>query len=198
MLTIGLIGGVASGKSEVARLFQACGATIVDADRAGHEVLREAEVIAALTQRWGPGILDASGQISRSAVAAIVFAPGNEAERQFLNQVSHPRIAARLSEQLSALKAQHCPVAILDAALLLEAGWDSLCDEIVFVNVPREVRLARARTRGWNEAELARRERTQLPLEEKRRRATILLDNSGTRDELAAQVAGLWQGWFPG
>jgi dephospho-CoA kinase len=198
MLKIGLIGGVASGKSEVARLFQACGAAILDADRVGHEILREPDVIAALTKRWGTGILDASGQISRSAVAAIVFAPGNEAERQFLNQVSHPKIAARLSDQLSELSAEHCPAAILDAALLLEAGWDSLCDEIVFVDVPREVRLARARARNWDAAELARRERTQLPLAEKRLRATILLDNSGTRDELAAQVARLWQTWFPG
>jgi dephospho-CoA kinase len=197
MLTIGLIGGVASGKSEVARLFKARGAAILDADRVGHEVLREPEVIAALVERWGTPILDATGQIKRPAVAAVVFAPGNETDRQFLNQVSHPRIAKRLSEQLSELSTQNYPAAILDAALLLEAGWDSLCNEIVFVDVPYEVRLARARARGWDEAELARRERTQLPLEKKRLHATIHLDNGGTREELAAQVAKIWQTWFP-
>jgi dephospho-CoA kinase len=195
MLTIGLIGGVASGKSEVARMLAAHGATILDADKVGHDVLRDPEVIQILLQRWGPSILNAQGEINRSAVAAIVFAPGREADRQFLNEVSHPRIAARLAEQLQARRAAKCPVAILDAALLLEAGWDSLCDEIVFVDVPREARLDRARARGWDDAELSRRERTQLPLAEKRARATIRLDNSGSKEKLAGDVASLWERW---
>lgn len=193
MITIGLIGGVASGKSSVARLLADGGAVILDADRVGHEVLREAAVIDQLTARWGAGILQADGQINRRSVAQIVFAPGNEAERQFLNGVSHPRIAARLEEQLAELRKSNCPAAILDAALLLEAGWDKLCDEIVYVGVPHEQRLARARTRGWDEAELARREATQLPLEEKKRRATQVIDNSGTLSDLEQQVDELWR-----
>jgi dephospho-CoA kinase len=188
MITIGLIGGVASGKSAVARLFARRGAVILDADRVGHEVLLEPAVIEQLSARWGSGILDEQGQINRSAVAKIVFAPGNEADRRFLNSVSHARIAARLAEQLTALRQTKCRAAILDAALLLEAGWDQLCDVIIFVHVPRELRLARARSRGWDDAELARREATQLPLEVKEGRATHRIENSGTLADLQRQV----------
>jgi dephospho-CoA kinase len=193
MITIGLIGGVACGKSAVAREFGKRGAAVLDADRAGHEVLRQPEVIAELVARWGSTILDASGQIQRSAVAQIVFSPAGDADRQFLNQLTHPRIALLLRQELDRLKQADWPVAILDAALLLEAGWDKLCDHVVFVQVPRNLRLERARLRGWNEQELARRETSQLPIEEKRRRATLLLDNSGSLEDLDAQVEQLWQ-----
>lgn len=197
MITIGLIGGVASGKSAVARCFTDCGAALLDADRVGHEVLREPAVIEQLVARWGPTILTETAEINRSAVAKIVFAPGNEAERAFLNSVSHPRIAARLAEELDRFRAAKYPAVVLDAALLLEAGWDHLCDQIVFVDVPRELRLARAQSRGWDAGELARREATQLPLAEKKRRATVCLDNSGSLAELVARVRKLAGAWFP-
>jgi dephospho-CoA kinase len=196
MITIGLIGGVASGKSAVAQQFAAKGAVILDADRAGHLVLREPGVIELLVARWGEQILNATGEISRSAVAKIVFAANGESERKFLNSVTHPRIAARLEVQLNELRASNCPAAVLDAALLLEAGWARLCDQIVFVDVPQEQRLARARSRGWDAGELARREATQLPLEEKRRRATVSLDNSGSFNEMQSQVDILAQEWW--
>lgn len=196
MITIGLIGGVASGKSAVAQRFAANGAVILDADRAGHLVLREAAVIELLVARWGEQILNETGEINRSAVAKIVFAASGEAERQFLNSVTHPRIAARLEVQLNELREANCPAAVLDAALLLEAGWDRLCDQIVFVDVPQEQRLARARSRGWDAGELARREATQLPLEEKKRRATVCLDNSGSLSELESAVDALAENWW--
>lgn len=196
MITIGLIGGVASGKSAVAQQFADWGAIILDADRVGHEVLREPDVIQQLVARWGSHVLNAAGEINRSAVARIVFAANGDTERQFLNSVTHPRIAARLELQLNELRQARCPAAVLDAALLLEAGWDRLCDEIVFVDVPQEQRLARARSRGWDAGELARREATQLPLEEKKRRATVCLDNSGSFHELQAAVDALAQAWW--
>ena len=196
MITIGLIGGVASGKSAVARCFTDCGAALLDADRVGHEVLREPAVIEQLVARWGPTILTEAGEINRSAVAKVVFAPGNEAERAFLNSVSHPRIAARLAAELDRLRAAKHPAVVLDAALLLEAGWDHLCDQIVFVAVPLEQRLARARSRGWDADELARREATQLPLDEKKRRSTICIDNSGTLADLQARIERLADQWW--
>ena len=193
MITIGLIGGVASGKSAVARVLAERGAVILDADRVGHEVLRDPAVIQQLVARWGSRILNEQGEVNRSAVAKIVFAPGNERERQFLNSLSHPQIAVRLAGQLDELRQTTSPAAVLDAALLLEAGWDHLCDEIIYVDVPRELRLARARGRGWDDAELAKREATQLPLEEKKRRATIVIDNSGAMTSLEQQVNALWR-----
>lgn len=196
MITIGLIGGVASGKSAVAQRLAANGAVILDADRAGHLVLHEPAVIERLVARWGAQILNEQGEINRSAVAKIVFAAKGEAERQFLNSVTHPRIAARLEVQLNELRQANCPAAVLDAALLLEAGWDRLCDQIVFVDVPQEQRLDRARSRGWDAGELARREATQLPLEEKKRRATVCLDNSGSLIELQSSVDELAEKWW--
>ncbi|MBW8886031.1 MAG: dephospho-CoA kinase [Planctomycetia bacterium] len=92
MLILGLVGGIASGKSVVANVLRDMGAMVLDADQAGHFVLRDPKVIAELRTRWGDTILDSSGQISRRAVAKIVFAQGNEAERKFLEQLTHPRI----------------------------------------------------------------------------------------------------------
>ena len=186
MITIGLIGGVASGKSAVARQFAERGAVILDADRVGHEVLRETAVIQQLILRWGTAILTADGGVSRSAVAKIVFAPDGETERQFLNSVTHPRIAARLAAQLSELRQANCPAAVLDAALLLEAGWERLCDQIVFVDVPDEQRLERARSRGWDSGELARREATQLPT----RRKKTSRDSLSGQQRLLRRIAG--------
>lgn len=195
MITIGLIGGVASGKSAVARLLADRGAAVIDADAAGHRVLREPWVKEQLVARWGPGILDAEGEINRKAVAKIVFAPGNEDERLFLNSVMHPRIGAQLAIELSRSRKSGVPAAVLDAALLLEADWNHLCHEIIFVDAPLEQRLARARARGWDEAELARRESTQLPLDQKKERATICLPNDGSHAELAARVGALADQW---
>src|SRR5438477_12900597 len=99
MLILGLVGGIASGKSLVAECLRDLGAVVLDADRAGHAVLREPDVVAALVNRWGNSILDPAGQISRRAVAKIVFAAGNEAERKFLEQVTHPRIENLLRQE---------------------------------------------------------------------------------------------------
>ncbi len=96
MLTLGLVGGIASGKSVVANCFRDLGAVVLDADRAGHAVLRETDVIAALKARWGDRILDDSSQVSRREVAKIVFAREDAAERRFLEQLTHPRIQMRL------------------------------------------------------------------------------------------------------
>ena len=145
MRMIGLIGGVASGKSLVARQLEQCGAGILDADRAGHEVLRLPGVEAAARERWGAAIFDATGHIDRKRLAAIVFAgpPEGPRERRYLEQLTHPAIGARLHEQAAHLADTGYPAAVLDAALLLEAGWDAMCDLVVFVDTPPATRLAR-------------------------------------------------------
>lgn len=193
MHVLGIVGGVASGKSVVAREFAQLGAQVLDADQAGHEVLREPEVIAALVERWGERILLPDGQIHRSAVAQIVFANQGAEERRFLEQITHPRIAARLTQQFEVTrKAAECQVVILDAALLFEAGWNQLCEATIFVDAPRETRLARAATRGWNAAQFAAREAQQLPLDEKRARSQWVINN-GPNDDAAQQVRAIWK-----
>ena len=97
---IGLVGGIASGKSLVAEQMQTLGGILLDADRVGHEVLREKEVIDALHKRWGDGIIALDGSLSRSVIAKIVFSSGNLEEKRYLESITHPRIAARLQEQI--------------------------------------------------------------------------------------------------
>jgi dephospho-CoA kinase len=199
MILIGILGGVASGKSEVSRRLRSLGAAVLDADRVGHAVLREAEVRQAVQRRWGEAVLDAAGEIDRRKVAEIVFAaaPESRAELTFLEQLTHPLIGQRLQEQLAELHREGVRAAVLDAPVMLKAGWDRLCQRIVFVDAPREVRLARARQRGWTEADFAAREAAQEPLETKRSRADVTLDNSLTRQHLFAQVDRFWRSLDP-
>jgi dephospho-CoA kinase len=197
MLVIGLVGGIASGKSLVARRFAERGAIVLDADRVGHEVLETPEVRRALRERWGAAILDVRGKIDRAEVARRVFAPPPDGPRQlrFLEELTHPRIQARLAAAIRSAECQGIvPALILDAPLLLEAGWDVLCEEIVFVDAPREVRLRRAiKSRGWSESQFTAREQAQWPVERKRGRATAILDNSGDIASTQAWIDDFWQ-----
>jgi dephospho-CoA kinase len=195
MLILGLSGGIASGKSVVADILRDLGAAVLDADRAGHAVLREPDVIAAVVARWGDGILDEKGQISRRAVAKIVFAAGNEAERKFLEQLTHPRIEAALKQELEAIRnsPDPPPVVAIDAALLFEAGWDKLCDKILFIDAPRDLRLERAVSRGWSAEQFAAREAAQLPPEEKRSRSHIVIRNARTLENIREVLRLTWR-----
>jgi len=199
MILIGILGGVASGKSEVSRRLRSLGAAVLDADCVGHAVLREAEVRQAVQRRWGEAVLDAAGEIDRRKVAEIVFAaaPESRAELTFLEQLTHPLIGQRLQEQLAELHREGVRAAVLDAPVMLKAGWDRMCQRIVFVDAPRDVRLARARQRGWTEADFAAREAAQESLETKRSRADVTLDNSLTRQHLYAQVDRFWRSLDP-
>src|SRR5262249_15437335 len=117
MLILGLVGGIASGKSLVANVLRDMGAVVLDADQAGHYVLRHQDVIAELQKRWGDKILDAKGQVVRREVAKIVFGHGNEAERKFLEQLTHPRIEELLTKELEAIRnsSEPPPVVVIDA-----------------------------------------------------------------------------------
>jgi dephospho-CoA kinase len=195
MKTIGLVGGVASGKSRVAQMLVDLGAGLLDADRAGHAVLAEdVDVQEALRARWGGEVFDADGKVDRAAVAKRVFAdgPAAEVDRQFLEDLLHPRIGRRLQEQLDRYSAEKRPAAILDAALLFEAGWHRMCDVVLFIDAPRQLRLERAERRGWSAAEFARREAAQWPIDDKRRKADFTIKNDGTEMELQAAIRRFW------
>jgi dephospho-CoA kinase len=195
MKTIGIVGGIASGKSLVAKLFAELGAGLLDADRAGHEVLAQDAVRVALVDRWGPSILTPDGSVDRSAIARNVFAAGKRAaeERAFLESVLHPRIRTLLSEKTAEFAAAGRPAVVLDAPLLLEAGWGPMCDLLVMVDSPRETRLARAVERGWSIDEFTRRESAQWPVDDKRREANVLIRNDGSLDDLRDAVRDVWQ-----
>ncbi len=195
MKIIGLLGGIASGKSLVARLLAGMGAGLLDADRAGHQVLRLPHIAAAARQRWGDAVFGPDGALDRCKIARIVFAPGEhgDKERKFLQELTHPEIGRLLSEQACQYANAGKKAAVLDAALLLEAGWDKLCKMLVFVDAPLELRHDRALQRGWTTQDFIAREAAQLPIEQKRARADLIIDNSATVEYTQAQVERLWQ-----
>ena len=196
MLTIGIIGGVASGKSAVARRLGELGAVVLDADAAGHEVLRDEAVKAAIRQRFGDKVFTDDGEVNRRAVAAIVFAdtPAGAAALADLEAIVHPPIGLLLQEKIQAIEQEGTArVVVLDAAILLKAGWDRICDKILFIDVPREIRIQRAAQRGWTPDELDARDARQTPIEQKRAAAHVVIDNSGELANTLAQVDEFWQ-----
>lgn len=197
MKVIGIVGGIASGKSFVSHCFQQLGARVVDADRIGHHVLQLDDVKHAIRTEWGDSVFDASGEIDRPAMARSVFGL-DEASRQRLarlERITHPTIARRMQEELDRWKQSQLVAAVLDAPVLLKAGWDQFCDVIVFVDAAESLRRSRAVDRGWSESEWRRRESRQLPLQDVRARADEVVDNSGSKENTCRQVEELWRKW---
>ena len=188
---IGIVGGIASGKSLIAGQFERQGAAVVSADALAHEVLKFDEVKRRARVRWGDAVFSADGEIDRSALAKIVFAPPPDGPRELihLEQLTHPEIGRLARERLQALGRENAvPAVVLDVPLLFESGWNKFCDKIVYVDAPRETRLWRALGRGWTREEFDRRETAQQSLETKRDQADLVIDNSGSPQLTQAQV----------
>ncbi|QEG28551.1 Dephospho-CoA kinase [Gemmata obscuriglobus] len=185
---VGLIGAIGAGKSTAARCFTGRGGQVIDADALGHEALRQPEIVAALMKRWGERIVREDGSLDRREIGRIVFADRNE--RSALEATVFPYINRRTQTEISAAQANpDVGFVVLDAAVLLEAGWGDLVDTLAYVDAPREMRSVRLAARsGWDEAELTARESAQWSAEAKKARADTVLVNDGSRDELQAQV----------
>jgi len=193
-LVIGLVGGIGSGKSLVARLLAEHGGRIVSGDEVGHEALRQPDIRQKVLQRFGPGVLDELGGVVRRKLAAIVFS--NEQARKDLEAIVFPWIEKELERQMEKAKADPgVRFVVLDAAVMLEAGWEHGCNRLIFVNVPREVRLQRLAERGLELSQVEAREKAQWPLEEKACRADAIIDNSGDYAETSRQVEALVRKW---
>jgi dephospho-CoA kinase len=192
---IGIVGGIASGKTFIAEQLRAQGAALVSADQLAHEVLRLDEVKRAARERWGDVIFGPDGEVDRAALAKIVFAPppAGPPELKYLEQLTHPKIGELVREQVTELGQQRRAAAIvLDVPLMFESGWNKFCDRIVFVDVPRELRSARALARGWTREDFERREAAQESLETKRKLADLVVDNSGSPESAQAQIERFW------
>jgi len=174
---IGLVGGIASGKSSVAALFaEERPATIVDADELARRVLRQPAVRDALVRRF-PACVGPGGELDRPAMARRVFS--RPAELEALEAILHPPIGKAVRR---AVARATTPYVIVDAPLLQEAGLDELCDAVVYVACDARTRRRRARaTRGWTDAEHRRREKRQWPMRRKRAGATHVVENGGGR-----------------
>jgi dephospho-CoA kinase len=194
---IGLIGGIGAGKSEVAGILKERGAVVIDADAVGHGLLHDPEVRKRIVERFGSAVLtgadddlSAPAAIDRRTLGGIVF--GDPKARRDLELILHPRMRAWFLTAIDReLRSEGSAgrLVVLDAAILLEAGWDDLCDLIVFVDAPRDERLNRAeRQRGWSSATFAAREQAQWPCDEKRRLADVVISNDGGIDSLHREV----------
>lgn len=183
-VVIGLMGGIAAGKSTVANRFAARGLHRVDADAIAREVAAEPAVLAEVAAAFGPAAVH-GGQLDRAALARRVFA--DPAERARLEAILHPRIRARILAELTAARSRG-DSALLDAPLLLENGLIAFCDTAVFVAASPATRARRAAARGWAADELARREAAQAPLAAKRAAAEHVVDNDGDLADTHRQV----------
>jgi dephospho-CoA kinase len=193
--TIGLIGGIGAGKTTAALLLAARGGRIVNADAIGHEALEQPDIRAAVAARWGQGAFAPDGKPDRRAIARIVFADSHE--RGALEGMVFPYIRDRVnSEILRAQGEPACRFVVLDAAVMLEAGWEQVCDRIVYVDAPRPARLARlAAGRGWTDEQLAAREAAQWPAADKMKRANAVAVNDGEPGQLQLQIDRLLEEW---
>ncbi len=194
---VGVLGGIASGKSLVTRLLAKMGGEILNADQIAHEILSQEETVREIVSRFGESILADHDrpQVDRKKMAALVFGDSEHhyAARQQLESVLQPRIRRELLHRIERWKS--APTAhflILDIPLLVEREWHQLCDHILFIDTPRERRVEFARQRGWTEKQLADREATQMPLHEKQKFASFVLKNNGTEQDLVEQL----QKWF--
>jgi dephospho-CoA kinase len=194
-MVVGLVGGIGSGKSKVAAVFAARGARVISGDDLAHEALRQPAVKANIAERWGKGVFDERGEVQRSKLATVVFA--NPAERRVLEEIVHPWIRDSIRRSVELWRRDpSVRLIILDAAIMLETGWNEICDRLVFISAPREERVRRVGAqRGWTTQELEARESAQLPLTEKAARADHALENSGSLDHLARQVDELLRIW---
>jgi dephospho-CoA kinase len=196
-LIVGVLGGIASGKSLVTQWLEELGATVLVADGIAHDILRQEEVVKEVIRRFGESVLadHERPQIDRKKLAALVFGSSeyHVAKRSQLEAIVQPRVRIELQKQIDQWKAtHHSGVLVLDIPLLIERDWVKQCDCVLMVDTPDAMRREFAAARGWSESQLAAREATQLSIAEKRKNATFILVNDGTQEQLRDKVQQWW------
>ena len=194
MTVIGVTGGVGTGKSTVARLFQRRGAVVFDADRVAHQLMRRGTPVwRKVRAEFGPGILDGAGQIDRRKLGQRVFR--SPAKLKALTGIIHPAVRRSIHEELRKLrKRRPDAVAVLDIPLLVESGSAYRADALVVVTAPAREAARRLRRRsGWPAREMKRRGSFQMPLREKVKHADFVVRNGGSLAGTRRQVVRVWK-----
>ncbi|MCB0365143.1 MAG: dephospho-CoA kinase [Bdellovibrionaceae bacterium] len=191
MKWIGLTGGIGTGKSTVAQLLRARGCTVVDADQLARQaVAKNSEGFKQVVSLFGTQVLGPDGNLDRSRLGKLVF--GDSKRLAELEKIIHPIVRRLALDERDRLAAQGLPVAFYDVPLLYEKGLETMFDQVVLVYAPESTQIERVMNRdGFSLDEAKQRVASQLAIEEKRRRAQIVLDNSGARELLERQVAEL-------
>jgi dephospho-CoA kinase len=194
-LTIGLTGGIASGKSTVTRMIRELGIPVIDADQVARDVVKVGEeAYAQIVATFGQDILQANGEIDRAKLGAIVF--HNEQERKKLNAIVHPAVRRRMMEEKEAYVQNGAKTIVLDIPLLFESELTNFIDKVIVVYVDDEVQLERLMKRnGFSKEEALARIRSQLPLREKIKKADAVINNNGTVEETKQQLLQILIEW---
>jgi dephospho-CoA kinase len=191
MFVIGLTGGIGTGKTQVSQTLQTLGATVINADLVGHEAyLPHTETWRAMVSAFGPDIIDTEDQIDRRKLGGIVFSDPEQLEQ--LNSIVHPRIYAMISDRIGELGKDGAEVVVVEAALLIEARWTPLADEVWVVTAPKEQVLERLTTRGMSTDQALSRISSQMPQDERVSHADVVISNDSGIDELASSVSEKW------
>ena len=192
MLVIGLTGGIGTGKSQAARYLVSLGAELIDADSVGHEAYRpHAEAWRRVVETFGEDILGPDNEIDRRALGAIVFA--DPEQLALLNGIMHPLMAGMVQERIDTLREDGADAVVVEAALLFEAGWDSLVQEVWVTDSPVEMVVNRlAQRNGMSEEEARRRISSQMSREERLERADFVIDNSKDVKSMRKAIDELW------
>lgn len=193
VLLIALTGNIASGKSEVARIFSDLGATVIDADELARDVVEPGTpALSAVAARWGDRVLSRDGTLNRAALRAIVFA--DAAEREALNAIIHPEIKRRRDRLVAEARARGDRVVVSAIPLLYETGLEGDYDLVILVDAPDDLRLGRLmQRRGLSAAEAGRMMAAQMPASVKRAKADIVIDNDGDLKVLRRTVERVWR-----
>ena len=192
MLVIGLTGGIGTGKSEAARQLEELGALIISADQVGHEAYTvNTEAWEQVVATFGNGILQDNKEIDRRKLGGIVFSDPSQLKK--LNQIMHPRMARIVSDKIEAFRGQGVDTVVVEAALLFEAGWDSLVEEVWVTDASEEIIIGRLRERnGLSEEEAKKRINSQMDRMERIGRSDFVINNSGDMAELGTTIKELW------
>ncbi|MDQ1271972.1 MAG: dephospho-CoA kinase [Planctomycetota bacterium] len=190
---IGITGGISSGKSTVSRMLASLGAEIVDADEMCHRLILVNKVKNKIIERFGDTVQDIYGKIDRSRLAEIVFQ--DKTCLDDLCNILHPIVIEQIRSKIAEIEKRGRRRAIvIDAALLEESGLSLMCDFMIFVNTVSDHRVIRSKiSRHWHDGELEKRERFQMSLEDKRKKADYVIDNNFTEENTFRQIKEFWQ-----
>lgn len=193
MFVIGLTGGIGTGKSTVSLMLQELGARLLDADKVGHEaLLPDGPAYKEVVATFGADILNADGTVERPKLGALVFNDVSALGK--LNAIMHPRMARMMRNRLDQWRAEGTPVAVLEAAILFEAGWTDLVDQIWVTSAPEDVIVERLmRRNNWTAEHARARLASQMPLAEKAARADVVIDTNCSLEAVRQRVETYWR-----
>jgi len=192
MKVIGLTGAIGSGKSTVSRFLAELGAVIIDADKIGHQVLEaDSEARRQVVDAFGKKVFTSDGHIDRKRLGGLVFKEREALSR--LNRIMHPRICDVIKAQLEQHQKQGADMVVIEAPLLIEAGWTALVDEVWVTVAPQATVLERLEQVGMSGTEAMARIGSQLPAKERSKHADVVIDTDCSLDELRVKVSRLWQ-----